>query len=75
MYCHFPALFMESESSKLNMVLDLGIFFIGIIRNFPRLSSITQISALCHGLLIAVYQPFSPTFSSALLNKQSFPLT
>ena len=57
MYCHLPDLFRESESSKLNVVLDLGIFFIGIIRNPPCLSSITQISALCHGFLIAVYQP------------------
>jgi hypothetical protein len=38
------------------MVLDLGIFFIGIIRNSPCPSSMTQISALCHGFLIAVYQ-------------------
>jgi len=39
------------------MVVDLGIFFIGIIRNLPCLSSMTQISALCNGFLIAVYQP------------------
>jgi hypothetical protein len=38
MYCHLPALFRESESSKLNVVLDFGIFFIGIIRNPPALA-------------------------------------
>jgi hypothetical protein len=57
MYRHLPTLLGESGSYKLNMVLDLGIFFIGIIRNLPRLNSMTQISALCHGFLIAVYRP------------------
>src|ERR1017187_4650054 len=55
-YCHLPILFWESESSKLTVVLD-GIFSIGIIRKLPCLTSMTQISALCHGFLIAVYQP------------------
>ena len=56
-YCHLPALFCESESSKLTVVVDFGIFSIGIIRNLPWLSSMTQMSALRNGFLITVYQP------------------
>lgn len=64
MYRHLPALLGESEAHKLNMVLDLGTFFIGIIKNLPCLNSMTQISALCHGFLIAVYQPSISNFCS-----------